>query len=85
MKSLKSKIGVIVLVLSLVLTMAPSALLADDAQTEEYNLYVSGVRVTSENANDVLSDGGSVAYDKENNQLILTDANISVEKVRHLY
>ncbi len=79
---MKAKISALILVLALVFTMAPVALFADDAQVEEYNLYVAGIKVTSENASDVLGDGGSVVFDKGNSTLILTNAQIDAEYVR---
>ena len=78
---MRKKISALFLALALVVTMTPSVLFADDAQPEEYNLYVGGVQVTSENASDILSDGGSVVYDKDSNTLTLTDANINAEFV----
>ena len=82
MKKMKAKISALILVLALVFTMAPVALFADDVQVEEYNLYVAGIKVTSENASDVLGDGGSVVFDKENSTLTLTNAQIDAEYVR---
>ena len=82
MKKMKAKISALILVLALVFTMAPSALFADDVQVEEYNLYVAGIKVTSENASDVLGDGGSVVFDKAGNRLTLTDAQIDAEYVK---
>lgn len=38
---------------------------------------VGGIRVTSENMDDVLNDGGSVKYDPETDTLTLTDATIT--------
>lgn len=43
---------------------------------EEYDVYVAGVQVTSDNKNDVLDAGGSVKYDPATKTLTLTDATI---------
>ena len=82
-KSIKTKIGTLLLIVALVVTMVPTTLFADGEGATEYALYVAGVQVTSENANDVLSDGGSVKYDSTANKLTLTDANISIETVEY--
>ena len=82
---MKAKLSAIILVLALVFTMAPVALFADDAQVKEYELYVAGIKVTSENASDVLGDGGSVVFDEENYRLTLTDAHIDGAFVRIHY
>ena len=43
---------------------------------EKQPIYVSGIRVTEANYDDVLGDGGTVSYDKSSNTLILNNANI---------
>lgn len=43
---------------------------------EKQPIYVSGIRVTEANYDDVLGDGGTVSYDKASNTLILNNANI---------
>ncbi len=48
------------------------------AMAEEFGVYVCGVQVTTENANDVLSDG-TVSYDSGTNTLTLNGANLSYE------
>ena len=85
MKKMKAKLSALILVLALVFTMAPVTLFADDAQVKEYELYVAGIKVTSENASDVLGDGGSVVFDEENYRLTLTDAHIDGAFVRIHY
>ena len=63
----------IMLTLALVLGLLPSgAVLAD----ETYDVWVKDVQVTSANLDDVLGDGGSVAYDPQSSTLTLTNANI---------
>ena len=51
------------------------------AEVTSYDLWVSGVRVTSENMHDVLNNGGSVVFtpaaDGEPNKLTLTNASIT--------
>ena len=44
---------------------------------EEYHVLAVGVWITSDNADDVLGDGGSVVYEPENNTLTLTDATLT--------
>lgn len=43
---------------------------------QNYSLSVGGTTVTSQNANDVLDDGGTVRYDAATNTLKLNNANI---------
>ena len=47
---------------------------------EDYGLYVSGVKVTSDNADDVLGDG-TVGYDPTTRTLKLKNANFLMKKV----
>lgn len=47
---------------------------------EDYDLWVSGVRVTSANAGDVLEDG-TVSFDVQSNTLTLKNANITGKHV----
>ena len=44
-----------------------------------YNVEVAGIRVTSDNLNDVLEDGGSVSYNWDKRMLTLSNADISYE------
>ena len=45
--------------------------------TINYDLWVGGVQVTSDNASDVLGDGGTVTYDPTDSILTLNGANIT--------
>ena len=58
--------------LALVFFLAPAMALAED-----YDVFIGGARITSENCQDVLNDGGSVKYDNENRTLTLTNADLS--------
>lgn len=60
------------LALALVFSLAPAMALAED-----YDVFIGGARITSENCQDVLNDGGSVKYDNENRTLTLTNADLS--------
>lgn len=48
-------------------------------QEGAYNLYVGGTRVTTDNAGDVLDDGGTVSYDVQTNTLTLNGASVSAQ------
>ena len=48
----------------------------DQQESENYNLWVAGKRVTKTNKNDVLKDG-KVSYDPVSNKLTLNDAHLS--------
>ena len=50
------------------------------APAQEYDLWISGVQVTSTNADDVLKDG-TVSFDDETNTLTLSGANITGKHV----
>lgn len=60
------------LALALVFSLAPAMALAVD-----YDVFIGGARITSENCQDVLKDGGSVKYDNENRTLTLFNADLS--------
>ena len=45
--------------------------------SEIYHVYANGIKVTKDNCDDVLSDGGSVKYDKETSTITLTNAKIT--------
>ena len=62
----------LLLALALVFSLAPAMALAED-----YDVFIGGARITSENCQDVLNDGGSVKYDNENRTLTLTNADLS--------
>lgn len=47
----------------------------------KYDIWVKDIQVTSDNAGDVLKDGGTVSFDAENKTLTLNSANIVVEKI----
>lgn len=59
------------------LCLLPTAALADSGT--EYDVWVGGVRVTSENASSVTGSGitGTVSYDTANNTLTLDDASVT--------
>lgn len=44
-----------------------------------YNITVAGIRVTSDNLDDVLEDGGSVSYNHTDRVMTLNNANITYE------
>lgn len=48
-------------------------------QEGAYNLYVGGTRVTTDNAGDVLDDGGTVSYEVQTNTLTLSGASVSAQ------
>lgn len=48
-------------------------------QEGAYNLYVGDKRVTTDNAGDVLDDGGTVSYDVQTNTLTLNGASVSAQ------
>ena len=70
------KLIVMLISILLIFAMLPSAAFAD-GDVEEYAVYVVDTRVTSENADDVLNDGGSVRFDPDNNVLTLENAKIT--------
>ena len=72
MKNKKHITTLILLTLLFMLIFAISV----SAESEAYQLYVSGVQVTSENAADVLGDG-TVSYDSETKTLTLNNAKIT--------
>ena len=68
----KRKILSILLTLCMVFVMVPTTAFA----VEDYGINVSNVRITDENADDVLNDG-TVSYDAETNTLTLKDVTIT--------
>lgn len=50
----------------------------DQPESETYELWVAGKRVTKTNQNDVLGDGGSVKFDPVSNTLTLNNANLTL-------
>lgn len=51
----------------------------DQPESESYDLWVAGKRVTKTNQNDVLGDGGSVKFDPVSNTLTLNDADLTLD------
>ena len=70
---MRKRILGILLSVFMVLTLLPTAALADTTT----DIYVGATRVTSANAGDVLSDGGTVTYDAAANILTLKNATIT--------
>ena len=68
------KLAAIMLSVVIVLTMMPTVAFAGEPVT--YELWVNGMRVTSENAGDILSNN-TASYDAESNTLALNGANIN--------
>jgi len=52
---------------------------------ERYPVYIGGIRVTTENMDDIFDDGGSVKYENETNTLILNNANIESSGENNYY
>ena len=50
----------------------------DPQESENYDLWVAGKRVTKSNQNDVLEDGGSVKFDPTTHTLTLKDATLTL-------
>lgn len=50
----------------------------DQPESENYDLWVAGKRVTKSNRSDVLGDGGSVKFDPVSNTLTLKQANLTL-------
>lgn len=50
----------------------------DPQESENYDLWVAGKRVTKSNRSDVLGDGGSVKFDPVSNTLTLNNANLTL-------
>lgn len=69
---IKRWIGVLLCML-LCVGMLPTIAFA----AEEYKVLIEGHWVTSDNANDVLNDGGSVTYDKDSNTVTLDNATLT--------
>ena len=63
----------ILMTASMLLGLVPATAYAE----ESYNIWVDGVKVTSENADAVPVDGGKVSYDADRNILTLKNAKIS--------
>ncbi len=61
------------------LSLLALLLISAEAKATDYDLWVAGVQVTSENENDVLGDG-TVSYDAETNTLTLNNATIEPEE-----
>ena len=72
MRTKKRMLGIL-MTASMLLGLAPATAYAE----ESYNIWVKGVQITSENANNVLGDK-SVSYDADTQTLTLDDA-----KIRH--
>ena len=70
----KKKWLAILVAVAMVCTMLPMTAFAAD---ETYQVWVGGVQVTSENAADVLEDGGTVIYNPSTSTLTLNNANIT--------
>lgn len=70
-RNLRSRALAIVLLLVLCLGLLPATVFA----VEDYKITVSGIQVTSENANDVLGNG-TVSYDHETKTLTLNNADL---------
>ncbi len=80
MKKIHKKFFGILLCAVLILTAIPMyAFALPSTGREEDYIYVNAVKVTHENASDVLSDG-TVSYDEETNTLTLNNANLTVSK-----
>lgn len=69
---MKKKLVVLFLILALCLCLLPMAASAE----EPFNLWVNGVEVTTDNADDVLGDG-TVSYDASTNTLTLNGAHLT--------
>lgn len=70
---------------TLLAALAVALLLPATAFAESYNLWVNGTEVTSENANDVLGDSGTVSYDAATNTLTLNGATINTAHTSGAY
>ncbi len=64
----------LVLALAMVLSLLPAAALAAPGG---YSVWVQGVQITDSNKDDVLDDGGTVAFDPETATLTLNNADIT--------
>ena len=64
----------LVLALAMVLSLLPAAALAAPGT---YDVWVQGVHITDSNKDDVLDDGGTVAFDPETATLTLNNADIT--------
>lgn len=72
------KIKKIISLLLAVIMIAATPVVSFAASTSEnYRVYANGIRVTEDNCDDVLGDGGSVKYDKKNSTITLTNAKIT--------
>lgn len=75
------KLNKIIMLAALITIMLVSAVMLGKADAaEDYGFYVSGVKVTSDNAGDVLGDG-TVKYDQAARTLKLKDASITMKEV----
>ena len=66
-----------ILMLALLTAVFALLLCVGAGAVDEYDLWVNGVHVTSDNAADVLNDG-TVSYDAATNTLTLDGAELSV-------
>ncbi len=69
---MRKRIFSILLTLCMVLSLMPTVAFGADS----YEVWVGGIQVTSDNANDVLGDG-TVSYDAVSNTLTLNNASIT--------
>lgn len=70
---MKKRLLSILLGACMALTLLPTAAFA----ATSYGIWVGTTQVTSDNANDVLADSGTVTYDEDTNTLTLSGANIT--------
>ena len=71
-KRLLNRLSSTRIILILFITILPQSIWAEDYN---YGLTIAGNTVTSENANDILGDGGSVSFDQSTNTLTLTNVS----------
>lgn len=74
--NMRKKLAAILLCMCMVLTLLP---VSASAATTSYNLWVSGVEVTSANSGSIIGTGidGTVSYDADSNTLTLNGATIT--------
>lgn len=72
---MKKRLLCVLTILCLIFTMTPLGAFAN-TEPVKYNLWVGGVQVTSENADDVFGDG-TVSFDGKGYKLTLDNANIT--------
>ena len=73
---MKKRLFSLLLALLMVFSLFP-ALSAPASAVDAYNVWVSGVQVTSANKNDILGDGGRARFNPSNNTLILNNPSIT--------